>query len=70
MWRSMWSEPADGDASPPRHFWLDAGISCLLFAIALVKAGAVVLTFLISRLLATRHWAVFGAPLSVVYWGR
>jgi hypothetical protein len=51
--------------------WLfDGKILPLRIVLALVKAGAVVLTFLISRLLATRAFAVFGALLAVAYWGR
>ena len=51
--------------------WLfDGNILPLRIVLALVKAGAVVLTFLISRFLTTRAFAVFGALLAIAYWGR
>jgi len=48
----------------------DGNILPIRILLAFVKAGAVVLTFLMTRLLATRSFAVLGALLSVAYWGR
>jgi hypothetical protein len=42
----------------------------LRIVLGVVKGGAVVLTFLISRFLTTRAFAVFGALLAIAYWGR
>jgi hypothetical protein len=40
------------------------------FLVALIKGGAVALTFLVTRLLVPRPFAALGSLLAVVYWGR
>jgi hypothetical protein len=51
--------------------WLfDGKIAPILLMLVVIKGGAVVLTFLISRFLVTRPFAAFGALLAAAYWGR
>ena len=62
----------------PGPYWLnglllasfDGQILPVRIAIAVFKATAVVLTFLMGRLLVARQFALLGGALALVYWGR
>ena len=50
--------------------WFDRAILPVHVTIALFKAGIVGLTYLTTRALVPRTYALFGAGLATVYWGR
>ncbi len=51
--------------------WLFNGkIAPIHLMLVLIKGGTVVVTFLVSRFLVSRPFAVFGALLAMAYWGR